>query len=379
MTPPGGARTVSMKSIVKPALWIFYLVIVFEILFMISPFALHFYSAYGPTLNVLHRSPSTAWLTQFFLPHFSETSSPLLNSLPGLGGVLMAAGAVLFLAGAVPIYWARLRRRGAVTGGLYRIVRHPQYVGLAVVGLGTILVWPRFIALITYVTMLFLYAVLARWEEERCLARFGESYRAYQAKTGMFLPQSLSTRLPRILPTSASKRAIIGVGIYAAVMAVTVVLGFRLLDYSLSRVLALYTEDTVVLSTARLTDQELKAAYRVAITDAGVRETLGAAGPAKFVVHVVPLAWHLPDLPIEVLYKSGGHYVPEDFDRRHYKLLFTKARTHKADATGRDIVKTAYGRDPIVLVKVDVSAAKVTGVEVPPRHVHWGDISTPMF
>ena len=362
----------SMKSIVKPALWMFYLVIVFEILFMISPFALHFYSVYGPTLNVLHRSPSTSWLTQFFLPNVSETSSPLLNSLPGVGGVLMAAGAV-------PIYWAKLRRRGAVTGGLYGIVRHPQYVGLAVVGLGTILVWPRFMALITYVTMLFLYAVLARWEEERCLARFGESYRAYHAKPGMFLPQSLSTSLPRILPTSASKRAISEVGIYTAVMAVTVMLGFLLLDYSLSRVLALYTEDTVVLSTARLTDQELKAAYRVAITDAGVRETPGAAGPAKFVVHVVPLAWHLPDLPIEVLHKSGGHHVPEDFDGRHYKLLFAKARTHRADATGRDIVKTAYGRDPIVLVKVDVSAAKVTGVDVPPRHVYWGDISTPMF
>src|SRR6266498_252333 len=108
---------VSTGILFRPAVWIVYLVIVFEILFMISPFALHFYSAYGPTLNVLHRSPSTAWLTQFFLPHFSETSSPLLNSLPGLGGVLMAAGAVLFLAGAVPIYWAKLRRRGAVTGG----------------------------------------------------------------------------------------------------------------------------------------------------------------------------------------------------------------------------------------------------------------------
>ncbi len=110
MTTPGGARTVSMKSIVKPALWMFYLVIVFEILFMISPFALHFYSAYGPTLNVLHRSPSTAWLTQFFLPHVSETSSPLLNSLPGLGGVLMVAGAA---AAANPFRIPRLHPRVA--------------------------------------------------------------------------------------------------------------------------------------------------------------------------------------------------------------------------------------------------------------------------
>ena len=51
------------------AAWGFYLIIVLEFLYMISPLALYFYSAYGPALNLLHRSPSTAWLTAFFLQH----------------------------------------------------------------------------------------------------------------------------------------------------------------------------------------------------------------------------------------------------------------------------------------------------------------------
>ena len=146
----------SLRKALKPAVWMFYVVIVFEILFMISPFALYFYSAYGPTLNVLHRWPSTAWLTQFFLPHFSETSSPLLNVLPGLGGVLILVGTLILTAGAIPVYWAKLRGRGPVSGWLYALIRHPQYVGLAVIGLGTLLIWPRFLILVTYVTMLFL-------------------------------------------------------------------------------------------------------------------------------------------------------------------------------------------------------------------------------
>ena len=37
------------------------------------PFALYYYAAYGPSLNVLHRSPWTSWLTDFLLPHFSYT------------------------------------------------------------------------------------------------------------------------------------------------------------------------------------------------------------------------------------------------------------------------------------------------------------------
>lgn len=50
--------------------------IVFEILFMISPFALYYYAAYGPSLNVLHRSKWTSWLTDFLLLTFPTRRVP---------------------------------------------------------------------------------------------------------------------------------------------------------------------------------------------------------------------------------------------------------------------------------------------------------------
>jgi hypothetical protein len=49
-----------MTVLIRPAVLIVYVIIVFEILFMISPFALHFYAAYGPTLNVLNEWPGAA-------------------------------------------------------------------------------------------------------------------------------------------------------------------------------------------------------------------------------------------------------------------------------------------------------------------------------
>ncbi len=180
------AASLNPQKVLKLPAALSYLVIVCEILFMISPFGLYFYSAYGPVLNFLHRSAWTAWLTKFFLPHFSETRSVLLDALPPLAGPFVLLGIALFLAGAVPAYWAKIRGSGPVTGGLYRSIRHPQYVGLAVLGLGTVLFWPRFLVLITYVVMLFLYHLLARWEEDQCSVRFGASYRAYQTRTGMF-------------------------------------------------------------------------------------------------------------------------------------------------------------------------------------------------
>ena len=371
---------VDLRTGLRGAAWLFYAVVVFEILFMISPAALYFYSVYGPALISLDGSPATAWLTQFFLPHTSVTANPVLNLLPELGRGLLLSGTLLFLFGAVPLYWTKLRRRGAVTGGVYRFIRHPQYVGLAMMGLGTLLIWPRFMVLVSFVTMLFLYGVLAHWEEDQCLARYGESYRAYQARTGMFLPRAVSLRLPRLLPAAGFGRALAGVAFFVAVLGLSVAAAFGVRDYSLSQIAAIYHEDEAVLSPARLTGVELDTAYRTALDGEAVRAALEAAKPGRRLVYVVPQDWHLPDLPIETAPPSAGSpHGSAAFDRRYYKVLFARARSHDATARGRDIVKTAYGLDPIMVARVDIAVRKVTAVHNPPAHVYWGDIPTPTF
>jgi len=368
----------SLKRMVKPSLWALNLIIVFEILFMISPLALYFYSLYGPVLRAFNGSEETAWLTQFFLPHISDTTSPLLNLLQSLGGPLLLLGTVVFLGAAIPIYWAKFRRRGAVTTGLYRFIRHPQYLGLAILGLGTLLLWPRFLVLIGYLTMLFLYAVLARWEESQCLAEYGESYRRYMERTGRFLPRLMSARLPTILPASGGKRVVAALGVYVLVVGASLAASFGLRDYALKAITAWYSEDSAVLSPALLSPGELRTAYRTATEDPRIRRALEPVEHAKRIVYVVPEAWSLADLPLDARPEAGGHHTPRDFDRRHYKLLFTRARSHH-DASGAAILKTAYGLNPILRVRVDIASAEASAIEIPPRHVIWGDIPTPLF
>ena len=370
--------------IVVPAVWVAYVGIVFEILFMISPFALYYYAGYGPSLNVLHLSPWTAWLTDFLLPHFSYTSSPLLNGLPRAGGMLIALGVLLFALGFVHVYGAKLRGGGVATGGLYRLARHPQYLGLAILGLGAFLVWPRVLVLVAYVTMLFLYALLARWEETRCLEKFGEVYRAYQRRTGMFLPRPLPRVFPWTLPRE--RRVPATLALWAVVVVASIGLGYRVRDYALRNLSTFYTEDMAVISPARLEGEELRAAVRVATSGAVVRERISAVGQsAKLLVYVLPEAWMIADLPLDPP-SSGvrpatdrGHHVPFDFDHTRYRVLFTRARSHDPDARGEAIVKRAYGREPIVAVRVNTRSGEITGIDTPPPHVRWGDISTPLF
>ena len=170
------------------------------------------------------------------------------------------------------------------------------------------------------------------------------------------------------------------------VVAASLGLGYQVRDYALRHLSTFYTEDMAVISPARLDGEELRAAVRVATSGATVRERIRAVGQgAKLLVYVLPEAWMIADLPLDPP-SSGvrpetdrGHHVPFDFDHTRYRVLFTRARSHDPDARGEAIVKRAYGREPIVAVRVDAKSGEITGIDTPPPHVRWGDISTPLF
>ncbi len=169
-------------------------------------------------------------------------------------------------------------------------------------------------------------------------------------------------------------------GLYVVVITGAVGIAHQLRDWSLGRVSAVYSADLAALSPALLASLEINRALEVAATGVGVRDRLASEGAdAKFLAYVVPESWRLPDLPMENVEHTGGHLTSENFDRRLYKVLFTRVRTHDPGAVGPEIVKRAYGREPLLLVHVNTETGLVTGVEKPPQHVRWGDIPTPLF
>ena len=366
---------VEARTAVRGTAWAIYAFLVGEILFLISPLAPLFYSFYGPVLRFLEQHPATAWLTQFFLPHISLTANPLLNLLQPLGWALLVLGTVFFLMSAVPLYWSMLMGRGQVVGGLYDVIRHPQYVGLAIMGFGVLLVWPRFLVLVSLIVMLGLYRVFAGTEESQCLARYGDSYRAYMARTGRFLPRSWADRLPRLLPAEGPGRVIVGVALFAATLGLSVGVAFLLRNYSLTQVAMLHRDDETIVSPARLSEQDMDQAYRTALADRSVRAALDSAPPGNRLVYIVPESWDL--LPVEAR-PAGVPRAGDGRDGQRYKLLFVRARSHHPEATGADAVKDAYGLDPIIVARVDIAARNVA-IEKPPAPRRWGDIPTPTF
>ncbi len=169
------------------------LFVILEPIWMLLPFAGFLY---GSVLQIqtLNRNPQTSWLTHFVFPVLTGGWT---------GPIMVVVGLFVFIIGASQIYWAKFRRSGIVTGGLYRFVRHPQYIALTLFGLGLLLAWGRAIMFIAFFMMMFLYYYLTKSEERACVRLFGDDYREYRKRTSFIFPgdrflRPLRDRLPEI-------------------------------------------------------------------------------------------------------------------------------------------------------------------------------------
>ena len=210
-----------------------YFIIALEVLIMISPFAAFFYAAFNPVLLFFARWPATRWLAAFFLPHMVLPPGLFLQTVRVAGSILFVGGMAVFLVCAGQVYFNKLSHRGPALGGLYRWIRHPQYVALALTGLGLAILWPRFLTIVLWAVMVGLYYLLARDEERRMVAQFGDQYRNYLTRSGMFLPRALEQTVSRLpLPKSPGFRSLLG---FAFLVLVAVGGAFALRAYTIAR------------------------------------------------------------------------------------------------------------------------------------------------
>jgi len=97
-------------------------------------------------------------------------------------------GGFVLLARSWDVLYKAQREHMLATTGPYAYVRHPQYVGFILIMLGFLLQWPTLVTVIMFPILVYMYARLARREEQEVLAEFGEEYRRYMQATPAFLP-----------------------------------------------------------------------------------------------------------------------------------------------------------------------------------------------
>ncbi|NJD77719.1 MAG: isoprenylcysteine carboxylmethyltransferase family protein [Candidatus Methanoperedens sp.] len=109
----------------------------------------------------------------------------------GWAFVMVTSSAVIFLGlFLMSRGWSMIHasRGGLVTGGIYRYVRHPQYLGLIIITAGLLIQWPTIITVAMWPVLIIMYYRLAKREEGEARETFGERYQEYESRTPMFFP-----------------------------------------------------------------------------------------------------------------------------------------------------------------------------------------------
>lgn len=389
-----------------------YCLIGIEIIIMISPFALYFYSVYAPILNFLSSSPLTSWTTEFFLPHMVFLQDPFILGISYLQ-IFLVVGLILFFSAAVPLYWGRFTGKGVVTMSFYATIRHPQYLFLAISGFGLLLYWPRFIILISYITMLYVYYILARNEEWRMRQEVPGDYEKYMANIPMFIPGEPGGKIFALL-FGWIKPKWVGILVsYVVVMALSILLAMGIREYAIKQLSVVEAPSGVALVPVfERSPGEVESLYASMLTNDQVQDflvqhkevNLAYIMPGDFfltalvtdedrrfsdeIIERFPevIEWHQHKFKgglgkfFRIFYNFIGTLGGVETDYEVERFIFVLVRDGQGSPVGKErLFEVGLKRTPALLVDYDPFEEKVMSIIQTSDEHKWGNIPMPTF
>lgn len=382
-----------------------YFIIALEVLIMISPFAGLFYSVLNPFLIETAKYPTTRWLSAFYMPHMVLSQDLFLQFVRVMGSVMFVLGTAIFLVCAVQIYTAKLMKKGAVLSGLYSFIRHPQYVALGMAGLGLAILWPRFLTIVLWLLMIFVYYALAKDEERRMLKAHKEAYASYMKETGMFLPKGIERLLS---PSSRIGRAAFVCGIGGLLLGGAFLMRAHTID-----TLTLWTKAKNVTAIAILPEDGLKMGHRMSDILALPQVQRRIQDKEHYLVYFIPRdyimqgmiadtggEWKLFEQHHSISMITDWIFHPFRHLREGHQAMHGGRHVHQDDSAMRrgiirrliflsienvdvnspaDLFSIDALRVPQFMVDVDVHNLKLIDVKDLPHGSGWGTVPTPAF
>ncbi len=418
--------TAWLKSILSGGSIIVFFIMAFEVMIMISPFAFFFYSVFNPIFHWIDSYTATRWLTHFFLPHMILPPTLTLKTIRIMGSILFLVGSISFIVCAFQVYLGKIFKWGIAEKGLYRLIRHPQYLALGIWGVGMAILWPRFIVLATLSLMFMLYYFLAQDEERRMTRQYGASYLDYMNATGMFLPKikALAGTSPFAMKSKSLKYATVSIVIVALVIGT----GF-IFRYVTLNSLHFYSKENITLVSIMPEDGELsgKALESISLNeDAGDitflkegKDYLGYLMPVDYIMqgmiantgnehhlykqhHTFALITDWVLHPFEHLRRPPSmrmakmRHVDPAMARRHhcplgidnpdlncnqcpYRRVILVEIDHDTNKhfTGKNLFDFSTTRLPVGFIDIDTQSGKIIAQKKVGDKTAWSDVPTP--
>lgn len=131
------------------------------------------------------------WITDSFIFHYStflNEQIPNAIRMPVAMAVIIA-GWLFARGGMKAVFGTNRDQPEVIATGVFRMVRHPIYLGAILFYLGAILSTISLASALFWIVIIGFYTWIARYEEKILTEEFGADYINYKNKVGMFIPR----------------------------------------------------------------------------------------------------------------------------------------------------------------------------------------------
>jgi protein-S-isoprenylcysteine O-methyltransferase Ste14 len=136
------------------------------------------------------------WITDSFIFQYSTflvEEVPKAIRMP-VAGVIAIAGWLLARGGMKIVFGTVRSKPEVIQTGVFKVVRHPIYLGAILFYLGAIITTLSISSAIFWMVIVAFYIYIARYEEQILVQQFGDDYLNYKKKVGMLFPKPRPTR-----------------------------------------------------------------------------------------------------------------------------------------------------------------------------------------
>jgi len=131
------------------------------------------------------------WITDSFLLQFSTFAGEVVPDYLQMtaAGLILIAGWYLARSGMKAVFGTKRVKPEIINTGVFRIVRHPIYLGAILFYLGATLITMSIASAAFWLIIIGVYIIICRYEERILTEAFGNDYLEYKKKTGMLFPK----------------------------------------------------------------------------------------------------------------------------------------------------------------------------------------------
>jgi len=240
-----------------------------------------------------------------------------------------------------------------------------------------------------FVSMIFIYYLLARAEERECMEKYPETYPPYFNKTGMFFPKIFSfSKLNIRFPGNKFLYGTSILLVYAGVISITIFSAITLRDFTISKMSTAYGKDYMAVSVSYISPQITQQTINIMLEDSTVQEELSKIfneGDAK-IFYVMPQSWILSELGMVA--ESGSHNTPERRAVSHgnpmdvapnKKRVIVSLAILIQETESSKILYYMKQQIPKLYVEIDLEKGEVISISNPPNEGIYSDIPVPLF